>query len=237
MSREDLELIVRRKQKEAAERPPLTFRNIRPSIRDFAHYVGGKDDLTLIAERASSGEPDAATFTKSAQDADAYAVSIWVDSSRGGRLQDRGLAQEAAILPVLCRDVVVDDAQIYLAREHGADAIVFMVSVAPRESLRTWVEIARSMHMESVLECENEEEIDLACVVDHAVVAVSGRGRTREEVVALARRVPTQRIIIVTDLDAPGLEDVERFRGVADAWIVSADADPNFSALAEAGED
>lgn len=137
---------------------------------------------------------------------------------------------------MLCRDVIVDDAQIYLAREYGADAISFIVSVAPAQSLRTWVEIARSMHMDSVLECANETELELACAIEHALIAVRARGRSRDETLDLARRIPPERIAILADLAEPTLTDVERFRGVVDAWIVEGSPECDFSALAEAGE-
>ena len=64
------------------------------------------------------------------QDGGAAAISVLTEPECfGGSFADLSDVADAVDIPVLCKDFVVDPVQLFVARGHGADAVLLMVSV------------------------------------------------------------------------------------------------------------
>ena len=91
----------------------------------------------------------------------AAACSVLTDSVFfGGSFRDLSRARELVRLPLLCKDFLVDEYQIYQARAMGADTILLIASVlTPVECLRFAREAFR-LNMEVLLEIHNPDELN-----------------------------------------------------------------------------
>jgi indole-3-glycerol phosphate synthase len=91
----------------------------------------------------------------------AAACSVLTDSVFfGGSFNDLKRARELVQLPLLCKDFMVDEYQIYQARAMGADVILLIASVlTPVECLRLAREAFR-LNMEVLLEIHNPDELN-----------------------------------------------------------------------------
>jgi len=91
----------------------------------------------------------------------ASACSVLTDTVFfGGSLSDIGQARELVRLPLLRKDFMVDEYQIFQARAMGADAILLIASVlTPVECLRLAREAFR-LNMEVLLEIHSEDELN-----------------------------------------------------------------------------
>ncbi len=103
--------------------------------------------------------------------------------------------------PVLCKDFMIDEYQVYLARYHQADAILLMLSVLDDETYSRLADLAHSLKMGVLTEVSNEQELARAITLDARVVGINNRNlrdlstsleRTKE----LAPGIPKDRIII-----------------------------------------
>lgn len=108
---------------------------------------------------------------------------------------------EASGLPVLCKDFIVEEYQIYLARYYQANAILLMLSVVDDETYLRLAEVAHSLNMGVLTEVSNEEELERALRLKPRVVGINNRDlrdlsinleRTRQ----LAPRLPEGTTII-----------------------------------------
>ena len=234
----DFDRLIEGKRLLLAGAPAADFRNITPSTRDFRHYVSTeRDEIAIIAELRrvdplyeelrpqELGAVSAGEFTAAAQDGDAYAVSICTNAQwHGGDLADVGAASRAAILPVLRRDLIVDDSELYASRTAGADAVLLMAELHDASTLRMYGEISRSMHMHVVVEAYNDETLQTALASNVEIVGISAldpRGdrdleRARDLCVRLGEAVRT---VILTD-GIQTVEELESFQGLLDAAIV-----------------
>src|SRR5262245_3465918 len=62
--------------------------------------------------------------------------------------------------PVLRKDFIFDEYQVYEARAFGADALLLMVNVLEREKMRRLSELSRELGMEVLFEAHTKEEIE-----------------------------------------------------------------------------
>jgi len=90
----------------------------------------------------------------------ASACSILTDTVFfGGSFSDLSRARELVRLPLLRKDFMVDEYQIYQARAMGADAILLIASVlTPAECLQ-FARKAHELNMDVLLEIHTEEEL------------------------------------------------------------------------------
>ncbi len=98
----------------------------------------------------------------------------------GGSFTDLSDVADAVDVPVLCKDFVVDPVQLFVARGHGADAVLLMVSVLG-DMTRDYADIAETLGLTPLVEVATADEIAIALGVRSAVIAVNSRNlRTLE---------------------------------------------------------
>ena len=107
-------------------------------VRDFAAALRDRTDVAVIAEvkKASPSlgpiapDCDASKQALHYQDGGAAAISVLTEPETfGGSFADLSDVADAVDVPVLCKDFVVDPVQAFVARGHGADALLLMVAV------------------------------------------------------------------------------------------------------------
>jgi indole-3-glycerol phosphate synthase len=90
----------------------------------------------------------------------ASACSILTDSDFfGGSLSDLQQARALVRLPLLRKDFVVDEYQLFQARVMGADAVLLIASVLTRAECVKLAKLAHTLEMETLLEIHHEHEL------------------------------------------------------------------------------
>ena len=93
----------------------------------------------------------------------------------GGSMEDvRRARQTTSRVPILYKEFIVDEYQVYEARMIGADAILLIAALLSKEDCRAWAKLANSLGLEVLLEIHNLEELD--CLHEHVqVLGVNNR--------------------------------------------------------------
>ncbi len=152
-------------------------------VRDFEAVLRDRADIAVIAEvkkaspsaGAIAPECEASKQALHYQDGGAAAISVLTEpESFGGSFSDLSDVADAVDVPVLCKDFVVDPVQLFVARGHGADAVLLMVSVLG-ERLDEYVDLAATLGMLPLVEVTDECELGIARAVGARVVAVNSR--------------------------------------------------------------
>ncbi len=170
-----LEKIVEAKRREveaAKAARPLT--DIRADIvntdapRDFYAAVAGEHaDIRLIAEikkaSPSAGliraDFDPATIARVYEHAGAAALSVLTDHPWfSGDLSFINAVKPVVSLPVLRKDFIVDEYQIYESRAAGADAVLLIAGVLSPSQIESSSETARKLGMASLVEVHDVEQ-------------------------------------------------------------------------------
>lgn len=91
----------------------------------------------------------------------AAAMSVLTDTPYfGGSLEDLAVARKVApALPLLRKEFIVDEYQIYQARVYGADAVLLIAAMIDREEIRRFNDIAHSLGLQTLVELHSLEEL------------------------------------------------------------------------------
>lgn len=97
----------------------------------------------------------------------ACAISVLTDQSFfGGSLTDLKLVKQAVDLPLLQKDFIVDEYQLFEAKAHGADIILLIAAILTPEKCLHLSIIAKSLQLEVILEVHAEHEL---CFINEEV--------------------------------------------------------------------
>ena len=125
-------------------------------------------------------------------------------------------ARAACTLPVLRKDFIVDEYQIYQARAMGADAILLIASALDVAQMQAFEALAHNLGMAVLVEVHNGVELDAALQLNTPLIGVNNRNLRTFEVslqttLDLLPRIPKDRIV-VTESGILEAEDVQLMR-------------------------
>ncbi len=108
----------------------------------------------------------------------AAACSILTDTTYfGGSLTDLAIARQVVDLPLLRKDFIIDEYQIYQARIMGADAILLIAALLSKAQITSFIRLAHQMELETLLEFHNYDELE-KYVEDTDLVGINNRDLT-----------------------------------------------------------
>lgn len=181
-----LEQIVARKYKEVAEskqnRPLRTFQQAicQGGFRFSKALQDGGWGLIAECKQASpvkgklAGLPVAELAGIYGQNG-ASVLSVLTDRHFSGSLSDIDKARQAASLPVLRKDFIIDEYQIYEARAAQADAILLIAAILPDERLSAFQILAGELGMDCLVEIHSREELDRVQQTPAPVIGINNR--------------------------------------------------------------
>jgi indole-3-glycerol phosphate synthase len=110
------------------------------------------------------------------RDAGVAAVSVLTDRQFfGGAPEYLAAARQITSLPLLRKDFIITEYQIYEARLLGADAVLLLAGVLTGTALGGFIGLARSLGMEALVETRTPEEIRRAMEGDALVIGINNR--------------------------------------------------------------
>jgi indole-3-glycerol phosphate synthase len=103
-------------------------------------------------------------------------VSVLTEERRfGGSLDDLDAVRAAVALPVLRKDFVVTDYQVWEARAHGADLVLLIVAALTDLELAALLGRVRELGMTALVEVHDEVETQRAVDAGARVIGVNAR--------------------------------------------------------------
>lgn len=229
---------------------------LAPAPLDAKRWLRRPDGIPVIAEikRASPSKghlidiEDSATLARQYEQGGASAISVLTEGRRFlGSLDDVDAVRAAVHIPVLRKDFITTDYQIWEARAHGADIVLLIVAALDDTQLAHLLKLTHELGMTALVETHTREEIERAIAAGARVIGINARNLKDLRVdvgkyTELASNLPED-VIKVAESGVFGAVEVEDYaRAGADAVLVgegvaTAD-DPRLAVerLVEAGE-
>lgn len=171
-----------------------------PPLRPFAGALRG-DSLRLIAEvkKASPSRGllreqfDPLALARSYAGAGAAAVSVLTDERHFQGSLDHLASIRAALPqgpPLLRKDFLFDQYQLYEARVNGADAVLLIAAVLNPALLAQLIALAGALDMDALVEVHDERELERALMAGATLIGINNRDlRTFEVDLATTERL------------------------------------------------
>lgn len=221
-------------QEVAAAKPVKPLSKLRTEaeraepVRDFVGAIRSKiaaGQPAVIAEikKASPSKGVIRADFRPAEIAQSYAqhgaacLSVLTDEQFfQGSAEYLQQARAACDLPVLRKDFMVDEYQIYQARAMGADAILLIAAALTLKQMQSFETLAHQLGMAVLVEVHNGEELDAALQLTTPLIGINNRNLRTFEVslqttLDLLPRIPPERIV-VTESGIFTSEDVKLMR-------------------------
>lgn len=125
-------------------------------------------------------------------------------------------ARAAVDLPVIRKDFLVDEYQIYEARAMGADCVLLIVAALTADKLVELNTLAHSIGLDVLVEVHDEAELDIALTLPNKLIGINNRNLHTFEVTLnttykLLEKIGTDRIV-VTESGILSPADVQAMR-------------------------
>ena len=242
-------LAAKRVEVEAEKRsvPPrraIEMASAAPPPHAFVPALKRPGVVNIIAEVKRASPAKGAIRAAAAPDevakvyasAGAAAISVLTDARFFlGAPEHLRNVRTAVDVPLLRKDFLFEEYQIYRSRALGADAVLLIARVLERRLLTTLIGITRSLEMEALVEVHSEEDVAKATDCGATLFGVNNRDlatlkTSLETSLRLAPLLPPH-AIKVSESGIETRADVERLRDAGyDAFLVGErlmrDADP-----------
>ncbi len=155
------------------------------------------------------------------EDAGASAISVITERRFfSGKPENIGWSKRVAKIPVLRKDFLFDEYQIYESRYIGSDAILLITSILEASALSDFIALSAELGMESLVEVHNEIELEKALKCDAVIIGINNRDLTTFKVdINTTRRVikemPEGKIVV----SESGINSGDDVKMLADAGV------------------
>ncbi len=189
--------------------------------RDFLNSLMSDDLVGVIAEvkRRSPGagairpKLNPVSLATDYESSGAVALSILTDTKYfGGTLKDLREVRNFVGLPILRKDFIIDESQIYESLVSGADAILLIASVLDDEQLRDYREMAESLGMAALIEAHDLSEVERGLSAGASLLGINNRNlktfdTNLKTTIDLIRGIPPE-VVLVSESGVHSKEDV-----------------------------
>jgi len=155
-----------------------------PFTRNFKRAISSPGKINLICEikRAS---PSSGLICKDFQPKEiaqtyerngAAAISILTEEKYfQGDILHLFSAKQSVKIPLLRKDFIIDEYQLYESRAFGADAVLLISSLLNVEEMVNFMKIIENLGMEALLEVDSEEDLEKVLSTPADVIGINNR--------------------------------------------------------------
>lgn len=226
-----LDDIIRLKKKEIAsirqnfgpQKVSALLNAIPSDVRDFRSAITGSK-VSLIAEMKKAS-PSAGVIVDDYQpeklaeiyfNAGASAISVLTEEKYFmGFVSDVKKVRDRVNLPVLRKDFIIDESQVYQSRICGADAVLLIVRILEKRMLKKLIELSKELSLCSLTEVHTPDEAKVALDEGAELIGINNRDLNTlkvdiHNVEKIMAKVPDlKKNVIVAESGIRTREDVE----------------------------
>ena len=221
------EIVEKKKDIVAAAKKAVPFDEVKraahPGRFGLSHRVRG-EAWSLIAECKLQSPAkgrlcrtySVTELAKIYEENGASALSVHTDPHFLGCNEDFAAVRKMTKMPLLRKDFIIDEYQIYEARMLGADAVLLIARILSPRQLMEFLYLTWGLGMDALVEVHDEADLKMALDTPAEFIGVNNRNLTTfttsiENTIALLPKIGEGRTII-SESGVQSAEDAERLR-------------------------
>jgi indole-3-glycerol phosphate synthase len=132
----------------------------------------------------------------------ASAISVVTDKSFfQGDVEWIGMIKKAVPLPVIRKDFVLDEKQVYESKAAGADAMLLIAAILEESKLKELYTLCYELGMESLVEVHTLKELEMAMKIGAEIIGINNRdlksfGVDNSTFTSIADYIPDEKIVV-----------------------------------------
>jgi indole-3-glycerol phosphate synthase len=187
------DIIAYKKEELADTKRRVPFTEIKNKAADaaptrgFGKALSSPDGVRLIAEvkKASPSKGvirqdfDPVSIAEQYEESGASCLSVLTEKKFfQGDLEYLGRIRKIVKLPLLRKDFIIEEYQIFEARAAGADAILLIAACLEKQQIRDYLGIARMLGLDVLVESHTWKELDKSLHAGASLVGINNRDLT-----------------------------------------------------------
>lgn len=221
----------------ADKKLPALKKKVKKSTRSFYSALkNSKQSPAIIAElkrmspsKGSLRTQLSATMLAPLYSCHASAISVVTDMKFfGGCNALLEAAAKNASVPVIAKDFILHEYQIYHLRDHGADAILLIASLLDNKKINEFIKIAKKLNMDVLLEVHTEEELKRALKTKAKIIGINNRSldtfnvniNTTKKISKLIPKTRRKNLVVVSESGFSKREELDKITPYADAVLI-----------------
>ena len=150
--------------------------NFKKSLQNKAEAIIAEIKKASPSAGIISDDFDPVSKSKEYESFGASALSILTEEDYFlGNIQYLKDVKATTSLPILRKDFIIDEYQIYESKLIGADCILLIASILNDEELKNFSEIAQRLKLDYIIEVHDEEELQRVQHFTNAIIGVNNR--------------------------------------------------------------
>ncbi len=194
--------------------------NSLPATKDFLKAISG-NKVSIIAE-IKKESPSAGVILKrlylkkivsAYNETGVNAISVLTEEDFfKGRLPSLMDVRDLTELPILRKDFIIDEYQVYESRFFGADCILLISRILTQERIEKLLEIAHSLTLDCLVEVDSEAQLRKVLNTKAKIIGINNRNLKNFKIdlsktKKLIKKIPKDKII-VSESGIKSLRDV-----------------------------
>jgi indole-3-glycerol phosphate synthase len=234
-------ILEKKKERLSSAKSGISLSELKSAVKDIeaprdfiTAITRGSNGIRLIAEikKASPSKGliksdfDHKKIASSYQDQNVDAISVLTEEDFfRGRLEFLQDVKNIAACPVLRKDFIFDEYQLYETRANAADAVLLIAAILQRNQAEEYLELARELGLSVLFEVHTFQELETALRTKAPVIGINNRNLKTLAIdlnttLALKKQIPADRVI-VSESGIKDREDVLRLEGAGvDAMLI-----------------
>ena len=205
------EIIQNKKQEILLSKKKLSIGKIKKRLkktdRNFFSALKGRNNIIAEIKYKSPSAGKIGKVKSIKEIATAYnkyasAISVLTDKKFfAGKPSYIKEAKKYTLLPILRKDFIIDEYQIYESRYFGADAILLIASLLSAKQIERFLKITRKLGMEALVETKTKEEIKKVLATSAKIIGINNRDLSNFKINLdttknLKKLIPQEKIIV-----------------------------------------
>lgn len=219
-----LDKIIQKKEQEVkALKATKSLKPLTQNINAGKFYAALQNKRPAVIAEVKKGSPskgiirqdfDVKAIASSYQAAGAAALSVLTDQEFFyGAHQNIALAKSVSSLPVLRKDFIIDEIQLFESQHLHADAVLLIVAALEPALLFDLYQTAQELGLDILLECHDAKEVEIALKLEPVLLGINNRNlktfeTSLETTLTLKNMIPPS-IKIVSESGLHSHQDIE----------------------------
>ena len=151
-------------------------------------------------------------------------ISILTDKNFGGSLNDINVAKKISNKPIIRKDFIINEAQVFETKEFGADAILLIAKILSKSEIRKLYKLANKIGLDVLIEIESVLEAKKIRDIDAKLIGINNRNLKEQKIninksIKLSKLLNNKIIISESGVTVSNIKKIKNNSGISSFLI------------------